>query len=84
MFIRKKDYEAMIRKHEEEINDYIWKMAEYKVDAETARRGIRHALCYLTKVKDNECVATAIERLRSYYIVSHGDPECFDEILNSD
>lgn len=84
MFIRKKDYETMIQKHEEEINEYIWKMAEYKVDAETARRGIRHALCYLTKVKDNEYVATAIERLRSYYIASRGDPERFDEILNSD
>lgn len=84
MFIRKKDYEAMIRKHEEEIEDYIWKMAGYKVDAQDARRGILHALCYLKKVKDNEYVATAIERLRSYYIVSHGDPKCFDEILNSD
>ena len=83
MFIRKKDYEEMVRKHEEEINHYIWEAARYKVDAGTLRERILHSLCYFKYMKDDYYVSTGIERLKSAYLVTGGDMEKFYEILNS-
>ncbi len=83
MFIRKKDYIEMVRKHEEEIDHYIWEAAKARGDANWLRKGIIHSLIYLKDYKDDYGISTGIERLKSAYLVTGGDMEEFYKTLNS-
>ncbi len=73
MFIRKKDYEEMVRKYEEEIDHCIREKARYEFEADNARKGIRHMLCWLRYVKDDPYVDEAIGKLKYYYILAGWD-----------
>ena len=81
MFIRKKDYEEMVRKYEEEINRCIREKARYEFEADNARKGIRNMLSWLRYVKDDPYVAEAIEKLKYYYIMADWNMDDIYEIL---
>ena len=81
MFIKKKDYEEMVRKHEERVDHYFREACSYEADVECLHKGIIRALIYLKRIEQNEDVLTAIDRLVSAYKITNGDEEVLDEFF---